>query len=177
VEAWFRKRPPGFVAGWAKDNPAVAEQYVKENPEAVAGWFKENLATYRGKSADAVLAEVKADNAGAAKQFFTEFARAHERDWPAVDNKKVQPKRRDSEDIQGYFFDLWLRENRGAVLKKVQADMVMASGSGLDPHITFKNAHDQLKYRVAEEQAKKLIGQIEKEKKATLDEARREKVR
>src|SRR5262249_24391391 len=48
VEAWFRKRPPGFVAGWAKDNPAVAEQYVKENPEAVAGWFKENLATYRG---------------------------------------------------------------------------------------------------------------------------------
>src|SRR5262249_43153704 len=103
VEAWFRKQPPGFVAGWAKDNPAVAEQYVKETPEAVAGWFQENLAKYRDKSADAVLAEVKADNAGAAKQFFTAFARAHDRDWPAVENKKVQPKRRDSEDIQSYF--------------------------------------------------------------------------
>jgi K+-transporting ATPase ATPase C chain len=171
VEKWFRNQTEGdagkkpekrFVARWANDNPAVAEQYIKENPEAVAGWFKENaadkdLTAYRDKDDESAVAAVKADTAAAAKLFFAKFAARHPGRWPAVDKQKVQPKRDNSDDIKGYFFDLWLQDNKDAVLEKVPADMVMASGSGLDPHITLKNARYQLDHRVAEKQADKLL--------------------
>src|SRR5262249_28196251 len=60
-------------------------------------------------------------------------------------------------EVQSYFFDLWLQANPKVVLEQVPADMVMSSGSGLDPHITLKNARYQLKNRVAEKQAQKML--------------------
>ena len=39
---------------------------------------------------------------------------------------------------------MWRQEHANADLEPVPADMVMASGSGLDPHITLKNALFQL---------------------------------
>jgi K+-transporting ATPase ATPase C chain len=159
IEQWFRrqetrfqKRNASFVVQWAKDHPGLAEQWIKDNVAAVAGWFQ--------KPADTI----KANIADAATKFFPEFARKHPGAWPTAEEKTegghtvkfIKPVRAGA-DLQAYFFDLWLQAHRDAILENVPADMVMSSGSGLDPHITVQNARYQLKTRVAEKQAQKVL--------------------
>jgi K+-transporting ATPase ATPase C chain len=140
LEKWFQSRPPDFVAGWAKDHVAVAEQWLKDHQDSAALWM--------GKPVD----DVKNDTAGASQAFFALFAKRHPGAWPAEEevkgkdgktSKQIKPVR-EGPDVQAYLFDPWLQAHPDVELESVPADMVMASGSGLDPHITLKNALYQL---------------------------------
>jgi potassium-transporting ATPase KdpC subunit len=57
--------------------------------------------------------------------------------------KALQPAKEGS-DIQSLFFDLWRQDHSNVALQQVPADMVFASGAGLDPDITLENAMYQL---------------------------------
>jgi len=153
VEVWFRAKP-NVVAKWAKDHPAVAQAWAKGDKliEAyVKGWWLKE---------DPNAPEPKVEDV--AVPFFEEYSRTHPGTFPAVVDKAVRPVNA-GEDIQGIFFDMWRQDNADVPLEPVPADMVMASGSGLDPHITLANARYQLKHRVAAAQARKLL-------KARVDE-------
>jgi K+-transporting ATPase ATPase C chain len=158
IEEWFRKDQyqgkPGIVVQWAQAHGGMATAWVKADAlngeyvttwqqghaTEVAKWIKEHPETQEPKPED--LAGV----------FFESYSREHPGTWPSVverktadgkTEKRVEPVKEGS-DIQSIFFDMWLLDHPKADLEPVPADMVMASGSGMDPHITLKNARYQL---------------------------------
>jgi K+-transporting ATPase ATPase C chain len=158
IESWFQKDQfqgkSGIVGQWAQSYPTLAQNWVKAdslNAEFVTTWqthHAADVATWKEQNPD--VAEPTPQDL--AVLFFTSYSKEHPGTFPiaveqnpaiGIAGKQVQPGNTGS-DIQATFFDMWLQDNSDAELQSVPADMVMASGSGLDPHITMKNAIYQL---------------------------------
>jgi K+-transporting ATPase ATPase C chain len=151
------------LARWARGDENLGERWagVKANADFLAQWEKDHpaeMARWRH-------ANPKAENpspADLAVLFFDSYARGETTTWPQTDGR----------DIQAAFFEVWWRAHPRAEFKPVPADMVMASGSGLDPHITLANALYQLD-RVADrwaEQTKVSRERVAQEIRSLLEE-------
>jgi K+-transporting ATPase ATPase C chain len=139
VELWFQEQPADFVANWASDHADLAEKWLKDHPDGAATWL--------GMSVD----DVKANTGENSKTFFAQFTEKHPGAWPVEEEvatpegkteKQIKPAR-EGTDVQAYLFASWLRARSGVELEKVPADLVMASGGGMDPHITLSAAKFQ----------------------------------
>lgn len=153
-----------YVLAWAKDHPEVIAEWKTANPSKADEPRPEDLVA----------------------NFFTSFAKAHPGMWPAVIEakqvdgslaKRIEPAAPDS-SVPALFFDMWLQvpANRTKVgdLEPVPADMVTASGAGLDPHVTLRNA--LLVYQLDRVAAKRTApgGAVEKTKQGIADLARKQ---
>jgi K+-transporting ATPase ATPase C chain len=191
VQEWFIEQPDGFLGKWAKQNPTLAQRWVKDddNKKGVLAWLKappSMLEDWRKKQDPAPEKAVFDKALGdpnhplvakalddLAVPFFEHFAQTYPKQvkkvkgkkevtafWPIPSQLKLPNgeirdtlaarsiQRNDTAitDLQAVMFDPWLAAHpeQAGNIKKVPADMVLASGSGLDPHITRRNANYQL---------------------------------
>lgn len=139
IEKWVHEKlqsDPQVLTQWQKDSPDLAAWWVaadSANAEFVTKWAREHAdAVTKWKSSAAKGAEpTPADLAGL---FFESFTAGETRPWPPSSGT----------DLQSAFFEVWWKDHGDADVAPVPADMVMASGCGVDPDISRKAAEYQL---------------------------------
>jgi K+-transporting ATPase ATPase C chain len=148
IEAWFAAEPDR-AARWAAAYPTSAANWAKTdlsgdeygpNGKYVQDWVKSHPELL-GDKLDAKPEEILV-------AFFESHAKAHPSKFPVPNaDKKVAPAKSGTV-IQALFFDMWLQDPANmakiADIEPVPADFVTASGAGMDPHITLRNARWQL---------------------------------
>jgi len=137
IDDWFKAKSDRTTV-WAERYPKLAQAWVDDSSDPVKAWREK----YLPKDSE--------------EAFFTAFARLNPGMWPGIETKKVKDEKGEEkevkeikpvnggEDVQTIFFDMWLQERGSADLEAMPADLVTASGSGLDPHITLRGAFAQL---------------------------------
>jgi K+-transporting ATPase ATPase C chain len=147
----LRDRAARTVAGeWARNHPDLAVAWVRSDAahaEYVRGWQEAHAdAVARWRTGHPDREPSPEDFAGA---FFKDYAQSDAATKPEPVAEVLEP-----------FRSLQREKHPGVELENIPADLVTTSGSGLDPHITKRNAVYQ-KPRVVAAQVQKIIDAYE----------------